>query len=74
MCPNVAALGELARLEGYRLAGAIVLAADTEDDVRRSWAGLADDTAVVLLTPRAADALGTARTAPGAPMTVVLPT
>jgi len=71
--PNVAGLGELSRLEVYRLAGVGVLAAETDDEVRTAWQLLAEDTAVVLLTPRAAAALGSALTEPGAPMTVVVP-
>jgi hypothetical protein len=71
--PNVAGLGELSRLEVYRLAGVGVLAAETDDDVRTAWQSLAADTAIVLLTPNAAAALGSRLTEPGAPMTVVLP-
>jgi vacuolar-type H+-ATPase subunit F/Vma7 len=71
--PQVAGLGELSRLEGYRLAGVGVLAAETDDDVRTAWQSLTKDTLVVLLTPRAAAALGNALAEPGVPMTVVLP-
>ena len=71
--PQVAGLGELSRLEVYRLAGVGVLAAETDDDVRTAWQSLTEDTLVVLLTPRAAAALGNALAEPGVPMTVVLP-
>ena len=71
--PQVAGLGELSRLEGYRLAGVGVLAAETDDYVRTAWQSLTKDTLVVLLTPRAAAALGNALAEPGVPMTVVLP-
>lgn len=71
--PQAAGLGELSRLEGYRLAGVGVLAAETDDDVRTAWQSLTEDTLVVLLTPRAAAALGNALAEPGVPMTVVLP-
>lgn len=69
---TVIALGESALLQGYALAGAIVRAADTDDDVRRAWAGL-PHTDVVLLTARAARALGAALDDPRAPLTAVLP-
>jgi len=71
--PQVTGPGELSRLEGYRLAGVGVLAAETDDDVRTAWQSLTEDTLVVLLTPRAAAALGNALAEPGVPMTVVLP-
>ena len=71
--PRVAGLGELSRLEVYRLAGVNVFATETDDDVRASWQSLSAEIAVVLLTPNAAAALGSRLTAPGAPMTVVLP-
>ncbi len=71
--PNVAALGELSRLEVYRLAGVGVLAAETDDEVRTAWQSLAADIQIVLLTPNAAGALGSTLTEPGAPMTVLLP-
>ncbi len=71
--PQIAGLGELSRLEVYRLAGVAVLAAETDDDVRTAWQSLTEDTLVVLLTPRAAAALGNAVAEPGVPMTVVLP-
>lgn len=71
--PQVTGLGELTRLEVYRLAGVAVLAAETDDDVRTAWLSLTRDTVVVLLTPRAAAALGNAVAEPGVPMTVVLP-
>ncbi|MHB1009676.1 MAG: hypothetical protein ACYC1E_10660 [Propionibacteriaceae bacterium] len=71
--PQVAGLGELSRLEVYRLAGVGLLPAETEDDVRAAWRSLGDDTLVVLLTPRAAAALGDLLDDATAPMTVVLP-
>ncbi len=53
--------------------GAALHAAETDDDVRRIWAGLAGLAGVVVLTPRAAAALGPALADPRAPMTAVLP-
>ena len=69
----VAALGEQALLEGFRLAGASIVAAETDDDVRRAWAQLPGNAAVVILTPRAAGALGAVLADPHSPLTVVLP-
>ena len=69
----VAALGEQALLEGFRLAGACIFAAETDDDVRRAWAELPGNAAVVILTPRAAAALGAAMADSRSPLTVVLP-
>lgn len=73
MADIVAALGEKALLDGFGLAGAAVHAAETDDDVRRAWASLTGRAGAVLLTPRAAAALGPALADPHAPMTAVLP-
>jgi len=73
MPDTVVALGEQALLEGFRLAGAGVIAAETDDAVRRAWTELPSHAAVVILTPRAAEALGTVLAEPDSPMTVVLP-
>jgi vacuolar-type H+-ATPase subunit F/Vma7 len=73
MTDTVAALGEQALLEGYRLAGASIYAAETDDEVRGAWAVLPDKAAVVILTAGAAAALGSALADPHCPMTVVLP-
>ena len=54
---QIVALGESVRVEGFSLGGATVLVADDPDAVRRAWASLPDDVAVVVLTPRAAAAL-----------------
>lgn len=54
---RVIALGEQTRVEGLALGGADVVAAATDDDVRRAWHALDDDVAVVVLTPAAARAL-----------------
>ena len=71
--PHVAGLGELSRLEVYGLAGVDVLPAETDDDVRASWRALGGDILVVLLTPKAAAALGALLDDATAPLTVVLP-
>jgi vacuolar-type H+-ATPase subunit F/Vma7 len=73
MSDIVAALGEQALIEGFRLAGASVLAAETDDDVRAGWAAIPGNAKVVILTPRAAAALGARLADPQSPMTVVLP-
>ena len=70
---TVAALGERALLEGYPLAGAVLLAAETADEVRRAWRSLPPTVGVVVLTPRAAAALGDAPRDPRSPMSVVMP-
>lgn len=70
---TVVALGEQVLVEGYPLAGALLFAAETEDDVRRAWRSLPQTVGVVILTPWAARVLGGATAEPDAPMTVVLP-
>jgi len=71
--PMVAAIGEAAVLRGFALAGVRMYAAETVDDIRRTWASLPAETGVVILTPRAATALGSALSDPRSPLTVVLP-
>ncbi|HZK06348.1 MAG TPA: hypothetical protein VFC82_10985 [Actinomycetaceae bacterium] len=75
--PEVAALGEPARLAGFALTGVTVHAAETDDEVRAAWsaivAGGTDRIGAVVLTARAAAALGAARSAPGSPLTAVMP-
>ena len=53
-----AVIGDAARVETFALAGAMVIPAAAPGDVRRAWAELPIDVAVVLLTPEAAAALG----------------
>lgn len=69
----VAALGERALVEGYGLAGALVLPAESDAEVLRSWAAMPAEVTAVVLTPRAAATLGQVMMAPGAPMGVVMP-
>jgi vacuolar-type H+-ATPase subunit F/Vma7 len=68
---RVAVIGEQVRVEGFGLAGALVVPASGEAAVRAAWEALAADVAVVLLTPLAAAALG--ELAPGHRLTVVMP-
>jgi vacuolar-type H+-ATPase subunit F/Vma7 len=70
---GVAAIGTADLVAGFGLTGVQVLAADDAAAVLTAWRGLPPDVAVVVLTGAAADALGPERTAPGAPLTVVLP-
>ncbi len=57
---RVAVLGESVRVQGYALAGAVTLVAEDPDEVRSAWRTLATDVVLVVLTPRAAAALGDA--------------
>jgi vacuolar-type H+-ATPase subunit F/Vma7 len=68
---RVAVLGAEREVEGYALAGALVLTAATPDAVRAAWAALPADVALVLLTAAAADALDSREA--GDRLTVVLP-
>jgi vacuolar-type H+-ATPase subunit F/Vma7 len=55
---RVVVLGESVRVRGYAFAGAVPIIAEDPEEVRRQWAGLDGDVSLVLLTPRAAAALG----------------
>jgi vacuolar-type H+-ATPase subunit F/Vma7 len=54
---RVAVVGEARRVEGFALAGAVVLPAAEREQVLDAWRGLPEDVAIVLVTPPAADAL-----------------
>ena len=54
---RVAVLGEEPRVQGFALAGALVLVAGDAAAVRSRWAALPTDVPVVVLTPGAAAAL-----------------
>ena len=69
----IAAIGEQALLDGFRLAGVRVFAGSTDEEILRAWAALPKSTAMVILTPRSARALGPVRADPRSPLTVVLP-
>lgn len=73
MTQTIAAIGEPALLDGFRLAGVSVFAGTTPEEVRTAWTELPRDTAVVILTPLSAQALGPVLADPRAPLTVVLP-
>ncbi|MGZ4505975.1 MAG: V-type ATP synthase subunit F [Blastococcus sp.] len=55
---RIAAIGTASRVRGFALAGALAVAAETPEEVRRAWGSLDPDVVLVLLTPPAADALG----------------
>lgn len=68
----VVVLGEASKVEGYRLAGASVLVAEDAAAVRRAWADIGSDTALIIVTTAAARILD-AELSDGAPLTVVMP-
>jgi vacuolar-type H+-ATPase subunit F/Vma7 len=70
---RVVALGELAAVQAFALGGAVVVAADGDEEVRAAWEGLADDVAVVIVTARAAAALGPHRRHCRQHLVVVMP-
>jgi vacuolar-type H+-ATPase subunit F/Vma7 len=55
---RAAIIGEPLRIQGYGLAGVIVLPASSAADAEAAWRSLPDDVEVVLLTARAAAWLG----------------
>ena len=69
----VAVIGEETAVAGYALVGALVVPAEDARAVREAWESLGSDVEVVVLTPRAAQALGPVRTATMHPLTVVMP-
>lgn len=70
---TVVAIGEQLKVQGWRLAGVVVLAAEDAPSVQRSWEGLDDGVAVVILTPTAAEVLGERLDGRASPLVVVLP-
>jgi vacuolar-type H+-ATPase subunit F/Vma7 len=71
---EVAAIGESTRVRGFALAGARVYPAEDLDQALAAWHELPASVDVVILTQAAAGALGDERTAPHAPLSVVMPT
>jgi vacuolar-type H+-ATPase subunit F/Vma7 len=55
---RAAVIGEALRVQGYGLAGADVYPAEDGDEASAAWQSLPADTAVVVLTARAAACLG----------------
>ncbi|HEX3003329.1 MAG TPA: V-type ATP synthase subunit F [Angustibacter sp.] len=73
---GVAVIGERTRITDLAAGGAVPYPADTPDEVRRAWAELLLDTAVVVLTPAAAQALQAqldVPPSPDRPLVVVMP-
>lgn len=70
---TIAAIGDPALLDGFRLAGVEVFTGSTDEEIRRAWTALPKTTAIVILTPRSARALEPDLADPRSPMTVVLP-
>jgi vacuolar-type H+-ATPase subunit F/Vma7 len=70
---RVVVIGEETAVAGYALAGAVVVPVEDAPAVCDAWDALAADVEVVVLTPRAARALGSARTGTMHPLTVVMP-
>jgi vacuolar-type H+-ATPase subunit F/Vma7 len=54
---RVAAIGAEVAVQGFGLAGALVLPADGPDEARAAWRSLPADVVVLILTPDAAAAL-----------------
>jgi vacuolar-type H+-ATPase subunit F/Vma7 len=52
---TAAVIGEALAVEGYALAGAVVLAADSQAEAAAAWDALSPDTALLIVTARAAD-------------------
>jgi vacuolar-type H+-ATPase subunit F/Vma7 len=69
---TVAAIGTDVAVQGFGLAGALILAADGPDEVRAAWRSLPADVAVVILTREAATAVPDLAGV-GLPLAVVVP-
>jgi len=70
---RIIVLGESIRVDTYALAGATIIRADDADTVRRVWAALPADAAVVVLTAAAAAALASVDTTSGDVLTIAMP-
>jgi vacuolar-type H+-ATPase subunit F/Vma7 len=67
-----AVIGEAVRVEGFALAGVVVLRAEGPDEAQEAWRSLPADVAVLVLTARAASWLGdTPRSRPDVLVTVM---
>lgn len=69
---RVAVLGAPMDVQGFALAGAVVVAAGDDSAVRSAWRDLPDDVSVVVLTRDAAVAVADLPPRPGL-LTVVMP-
>ncbi|WP_263730603.1 V-type ATP synthase subunit F [Cellulomonas sp. SG140] len=70
---DVAVIGSPELVSGFALAGARTYAVRDAEEARATWQHLPPTVAVVLLSAAAADAIGEATGARGAPLTVRLP-
>ncbi|MFF3518119.1 V-type ATP synthase subunit F [Streptomyces sp. NPDC002573] len=72
---TVAAIGTRSRVGGLTLAGVDVLVAEHPDAVREAWRMLTGSVSLVIVTPEAAEALGTGTAEPDTsePLTMVMP-
>jgi vacuolar-type H+-ATPase subunit F/Vma7 len=70
---TVAVIGEQVLIQGFALAGAVVLPAENATAACAAWLQLPRNVLVVVLTPAAAAALGDLAHADGCPATVVMP-
>jgi vacuolar-type H+-ATPase subunit F/Vma7 len=70
---RAAVIGEGVRTAGFALGGAVVVMAETAEEVRAAWRELPADVAVVVLTPRAAAWLGDAPQSRRDVLVVVMP-
>lgn len=68
----VVVIGEPAKVDGYALAGAVVMPTEGPAETRRAWQDLAPEVSLVILTEAAADALSDELTGAG-PLTAVMP-
>jgi vacuolar-type H+-ATPase subunit F/Vma7 len=69
---TVVVIGKPALVDGYALAGAIVVTAEGPAETRQAWQELPADVSLVILTAAAAEALSD-ELAGAEPMTVVMP-
>lgn len=70
---TVAAIGAGHAIEGFALAGASVMIAESDDAVRASWQALPPDVGLVILTSDADRALQSQRSERPRTLTVVMP-
>jgi vacuolar-type H+-ATPase subunit F/Vma7 len=70
---RAAVIGEMVRVQGYVLAGAVVYAAEDAEQARAAWRSLPPDIAVVMLTARAEGWLGEAAPRREGVLLVVMP-
>jgi vacuolar-type H+-ATPase subunit F/Vma7 len=54
---RVVAIGEESRIQGFALAGVTTCPTERKQETCAAWRALSDETAVVILTPSAADHL-----------------